>query len=60
MFASVSDDLALLSSNEVLATGMESSLGPGEAHSPSEHLQGEKHQKQERRQTAKEISSELL
>jgi len=57
MFASVSDDPALLSSNEVLATRMESSLGPGEAHSLSEHSQGEKHQKQERRQTAKEISS---
>lgn len=37
MFASASDDLALLSSDEVLATRTESFHCPGEAHTLSQH-----------------------
>lgn len=60
MFASVSDDLALLSLDEALAIRTESFYCPGEAHTLPQHSTGmEKHQKQERCQTIKKISSAL-
>lgn len=59
MFASFSDDLALLSSDEVLAARTESFHCPGEAHTLSAFTGMEKHQKQETWQTIKKISSAL-
>lgn len=59
MFASVSDDLALLSLDEVLATRMESFHCSGEPHTLSAFTGMEKHQKQERCQAIKKISSAL-
>lgn len=48
MFASFSDDLALLSLNEVLATKMESFHCTGEAHTLSQHSQGWRNTKSRR------------
>lgn len=48
MFVSVSDDLALLSLDEVLAIRMESFHCSGEAHSLSQHSQGWRNTKSRR------------
>lgn len=48
MFASVSDDLALLSLDEVLAIRMESFYCPGEARTLSQHSQGWRNTKNRR------------
>lgn len=48
MFASASDDLALLSSDEVLATRTESFHCLGEAHTLSQHSQGWRNTKSRR------------